>query len=72
MNSCTFNVLYQWSTIEVIGIRDFSHLEFEIRDLKAKSGRDSGFKVCMNVRRDIKNDHRDNPIARKFGSERRD
>ena len=30
-----------------LGIRDFPHLKLGIRDLKAKSGRVSGFKVCL-------------------------
>ena len=30
-----------------LGIRDFPHLKLGIRDLKAKSGRVSGLKVCL-------------------------
>ena len=33
-------------TKRVFGIRDFRYLKLGIRDLKAKSGRDSGLKVC--------------------------
>ena len=33
-------------TKRVFGIRDFPYLKLGIRDLKAKSGRDSGLKVC--------------------------
>ena len=32
------------------GIRDFPYLKLGIRDCKAKSGRDSGLKVCARVR----------------------
>ena len=34
------------SNINFVGMRDFSYLRLGIRDFKAKTGRDSGLKVC--------------------------
>ena len=36
----------------VFGIRDFPYLKLGIRDLKAKSGRDSGFQILPSGLRD--------------------
>ena len=52
-------------------MRDFSYLRLGIRDFKAKTGRDSGLKVCAGGGMP-KNNSRDYGIARNFGSELRD
>ena len=52
------------------GLREFPYLKLEIRDFKAKSGRDSGLKEWREV--GSKNNPRDYGIARSFGAGLRD
>ena len=55
------------------GMRDFPYLRLGIREFKAKSGWDSGLKVCAEGRvPKIKNNPRDYGIARNFWSGLRD
>ena len=57
-----------------LGIRDFPYLRLRIRDYKAKSGQDSGLKVCPWVARVVgcQKQKWDYGIARNFGSWLRD